>query len=473
MPMEHTNNNHDWYIYIGFLLLIAWLPLPLGSNRPWAWAIMEVWTYLLAICWLTEYMFHRVRRTSSFIAARVVIIILFLWLLWVLLQFIPLPIFIVELISPRAASLYALSPETSNWITLSVDPNATRVAWLKSLAYVIIFCLTLLLLNRRRRVRQLANVLILSAVFQAVYGSLMTLSGVEYGFFIEKTAGIGYATGTFVNRNHLAGYIVMSLAIGIGIMISTLDTNTGYSLKQHIINILRILVSNKFRLRLYLVIMVIALVLTHSRMGNTAFFASLLIAGSIGLVLSKHATRSTIILLASLIVIDIFIVGTWFGVEKVVERIEQTNIATETRLEVYPVVHEQWAEYKIFGSGLGSFYSLFPNNKIQGISGYYSHVENDYLEFLSETGIIGILLLGLVVAITLCIALYAQYIRKDPLMRGISFAAIMGIIAILIHSSVDFNLQIPANAVSFIILLSFAWVSYSLKPQLKRRETHF
>jgi len=471
MSGEKSVNTYDQYIYIGFLLLIAWLPLPLGSNRPWAWAIMEVWTYLLAMFWLAEYMFHRVKFTVSFLNARPIIYLFLMWLLWVLLQIIPLPVFLVELISPQAAAIHALSPEPSKWITLSVDPYATKVAWLKSLAYVLIFSLALLLIRRRRRVHQLVYVLIFSAVFQAVYGSLMTLSGVEYGFFIEKTTSVGHATGTFTNRNHLAGYLVMGLAVGIGIMIASLDTYTGYSLKQQIRNILRLFMSEKLRLRLYLVMMVIALVLTHSRMGNTAFFASLLIAGGIGLLLSRYATRPTVILLASLIIIDICIVGTWFGIEKVIERIEQTTFETENRDEVYPNVFDQWSDYKIIGSGLGSFYSVFPKYRKQDISGYYDHAHNDYLEIGSESGIIGFILLGLVVLISLCVALFAQYKRRDPLMRGLSFAAIMGICAILIHSTVDFNLQIPANAVSFILLLSFAWISYSLKPNSSRRKS--
>ncbi len=56
-------------------------------------------------------------------------------------------------------------------------------------------------------------------------------------------------------------------------------------------------------------------------MGNTAFFSSLLIAGSLWLLLSyRRPKRSTLILLASLLVVDIYIVGNWFGIDKVVER---------------------------------------------------------------------------------------------------------------------------------------------------------
>ena len=44
-------------------------------------------------------------------------------------------------------------------------------------------------------------------------------------------------------------------------------------------------------------------------------------------------------------------------------------------------------------------------------------------------------------------------------MRGMSFAAIMGVTSILIHSWVDFNLQIPANAALFMVLLALGWVA--------------
>lgn len=70
--------------------------------------------------------------------------------------------------------------------------------------------------------------------------------------------------------------------------------------------------------------------------------------------------------------------------------------------------------------------------------------------------------MGLLVVMTLGVALAAQWQRRDPLLRGMSFACIMGVAAILIHSSVDFNLQIPANAVFFMVLLALGWISLHL-----------
>ena len=110
---------------------------------------------------------------------------------------------------------------------------------------------------------------------------------------------------------------------------------------------------------------------------------------------------------------------------------------------------------------------MFPKYRKQDVGGYYNHAHNDYLEFATETGLVGLSLLGLAVVSSFIIAIIAQYRRRDPLMRGLSFAAIMGICAIMIHSTVDFNLQIPANAITFMLLLSMAWIAFGLKT--KRR----
>lgn len=69
------------------------------------------------------------------------------------------------------------------WAPLSVNPHAGFMYWLKSVAYAASFMLVLLLVNSKQRLVLLAYALLLSGVFQAFYGSMMTLSNVEFGFF--------------------------------------------------------------------------------------------------------------------------------------------------------------------------------------------------------------------------------------------------------------------------------------------------
>ena len=475
MHTETAHGNADRWIFYGFLLLLAWTPLPLGSNRPWAWSLMEIWVFMLAIFWLIAWLRNRVSITPVFHSARPVLLLFLCWLLWVGFQLVSLPPALLQFLSPQAHELYTTHPDvTRDWLPLSVNVYATGQGFLKSVSYVLVFCLALLLLNSRKRVEQCTWIIILSGVFQAVYGSLMTLTGVEYTFFVEKTQSmLGYASGTFVNRNHLAGYLEMCLATGIGFMIANLEDKTHYdSWRDRLRSWLQLLFSAKARVRLFLVIMVIALVLTHSRMGNVAFFISLMIAGCIGLALSKHATRSMVILLISLLVIDIFLVGTWFGIEKVAERLEETSLVTEDRDDAYHMMLDQLNEYRWTGSGLGTFYQVFPKYRTRGLSAFYNHAHNDYLEFATETGIIGFVIISATVVWSLVVALLAQYRRHDPLMRGISFAAIMGIVSLLIHATVDFNLQIPANALLFVLLMAMAWIALHLETRHRHQYRH-
>ncbi len=462
--MRHDNSGSalEKYLFWVYLALLVWAPLPFASVMQWSASIIEFLVFGLSLLWLWEYMGNRVVFTAAFFRAKPVLILLAFWLVFVMLQFSPLPVSLVNMLSPESARVNALA-DNRGWITLSVDTYATTASWMKSASYVLFFVLSLLLVNTRGRLEMLAYVLLFSGLFQAVYGALMTMSGYEYIFLTEKVDYIGNATGTFINRNHLAGYLEMCLSVGMGLLISRLGGKTASGWRQKTRNVLRLFFSQKMKIRLSLLLMVIALVLTRSRMGNTAFFSSMLAAGVIGLVFSRHATRSMVILLASLVVIDIFIAGSWFGVNQVVERIENSSVVNDAeRIDLDSKGLQQWRDYPLTGSGLGSYDIAFPRYKVAELGGRPEHAHNDYVEFGTETGMIGISLLSLSVIFSFVAALFAQYRRRDPVMRGMAFASTMGIIALTIHSTVDFNLQIPSNALTFMVILALAWISLAL-----------
>jgi O-antigen ligase len=306
-------------------------------------------------------------------------------------------------------------------------------------------------------------VLVYAAVTHSIYAVLMHLAGAQMEYFGTVMSHGGSASGTFANRDHFAGFLEMSLAIGIGLLISGLSDRSADSWKRFVMMTIEWILSPKMLLRLSLCILVIALTTTHSRMGNTGFFSSLLIAGALGIVLSRHATRNTVILLVSLVAIDLLIVGSWFGVEKLARRFEQTTLE-EVRERGDPAAFsvDLIKDYPAFGAGPGTFYVAFPRYRQEKVVTFFDYAHNDYAQFASESGLIGLALLGVFVALALGAALRAQWLRRDPLMRGMSFACIMGVTAILIHSWVDFNLQIPANAVLFMVLLALGWISLYL-----------
>lgn len=472
-------------LFYALLALLLWLPLPFASNRLWAEALFEIWAALLGLLWLLGWQRKAVMPGAAVSGAKPMLWLLAIWLLYLALTQLPLPLSWRLVLSPESAAMYQLAG-VNGWAPLSLYPYETFLYWMKSFSYALLFVLTLLLVNSKQRLVLLAYALVLSGLFQAFYGSIMTLSDVEYGFFAKKDAYQGFATGTFVNRNHLAGYLEMILAIGIGLMMATSSTGeTAMTWRQHARSLINLLLSQKLMLRLMLAMMVIALVLTRSRMGNTAFFSSMLVAGlfcllvfrvqsaSVREMFSRRETRATVILLSSLMVIDLFIVGAWFGVEKVMARIEQSSMSHDAdRVEVSLNTIKLWRDYPLVGSGGGSFHVVYPRYRPETIGAYYDHAHDDYLEIAADTGIVGLGLLGLMVLVSFLAALAALKRRRDTLMRGMAFAPVMGIMALLIHSTVDFNLQIPANAATFMVVLALGWIALNLdKRQRGNRET--
>lgn len=462
MP-EHRVAQADRFLFRSFLLLLIWAPIPLGSNRLWAEAILEIWIFSIAIGWLYLYLKQRVDFSPLIIKSRFALFLLLLWLVWLLLQLIPLPLFMIDLLGGELHQAYKqvnVLGIADSFPRLSIDPGVSGDHLRLSVALVLVFVAVLQFARSRRRIRMIGYAIVISGVMQSVYAGFMTLSGSNFGLFFEEFLNEGVATGTYISRTHFAGYLEMTLAVGIGLLIANLKGGLGhYSWRQRLRDWINILFSAKAIFRLSLVIMVIALVLTRSRMGNTGFFASMLIAGSIGLVFSRYATRSTVILLSSLIVIDIVIVGAFFGVEKVAQRIQETTIEKERRDDVSIYSMQLVRDHVVIGTGLGSYYGAFMPYRQHDVLSYYDHAHNDFIEIAADTGVLGFILLGILVSWSLYLAIFAQKDRRDPLMRGLSFASIMGITALLIHSTVDFNLQIPANAATFMVILAFAWIS--------------
>ena len=171
-------------------------------------------------------------------------------------------------------------------------------------------------------------------------------------------------------------------------------------------------------------------------------------------------------------------------VEKVIHRLEQTSLtrsdkehatargesqeqSVEERVEPGLMALKALKEFPILGSGGGTFYVVFPRYREREIDGYYDHAHNDYVQFATETGVLGVGVIGLLVLATVLVALRTQYQSRDPLARGVAFAVTMGIIALMIHSWVDFNLQRPANALTFVVLLAMGWAAHAVE----RRES--
>ncbi len=452
----------DDRLLLALLALVVWLPLAVGGNSAFLYSITALWSGLVLLAWLVLYA-RGYRRIP--VAARrswPALLILAAWLCFIALQLLPLPLSLVAFISPKAAWAHQLTYHPGPgepWVTLSVDPHRTLESLHRSITLSLLFLLVLLLVRRFVHLRWLMAALVLAGTLTAVLG----LTGYLLGW---QSMYQGSLSATFANRNHLADYLTLSVAAGIGLLLAQLGQDSPPRERRETLRrVLDWIMSGKMRLRAYLLLMTVAIILTHSRMGNTAFFASLLVAGLLALLLMRRKTRGMVILLASLVVIDILFVGSFVGINRVVERLEKTSLAHETRDEVVRDTIRYWRDFPLTGSGMGTFRIAFPLYKGSDIPPTYLRTHNDYLQFAAESGIIGLLLIGAFVALTLAAVLLALRRRRVPWALGAAFATLMGTVALLIHSTVEFNLQMFANAASYMVVAGMGWLSLFLPAQ--------
>jgi O-antigen ligase len=126
----------------------------------------------------------------------------------------------------------------------------------------------------------------------------------------------------------------------------------------------------------------------------------------------------------------------------------------------------------LLGWGLGTFPVVYPQFREFYTNFFVNEAHNDYLQLLVEMGLWGFATMGWFLSIV-----YKQAIRKlvswySEVNGAVSLACLLGITGILIHSAVDFNLQIPANAAFFYALCTIAAAKPYAKPVRKHRHVH-
>ena len=467
------------WAFAALLALLVWAPVPLASNRSWALALLAMLCSALLLAVLVGRAWRPVAVPSAKHWAVPLGLLLGYGVL-VLLQLVPLPQAVLRLVAPGAADAAG---------AVSGDPFATRKHLLAWVAFASVFALVLLLVNSRQRLRWLMGTVLVSGAAQAMLAVFLLSLRTEYEFLFTVFPVDGRAVGTFSNTNHLAGYLQLALAMGVGLMLTGASTGSkgGRGWRGNTVAALQFLMSTKMLVRLLLVMMVIALVLTRSRGGNAAFFAALLVTGAWVAWRSRELRTTALVVVASMVVVDVLVVGQWVGLDKVVQRMEATQLQAQVEedpqaaaqpgaapsLAARRSVHREEtlgerltaAGYALamvqerpwLGHGGGTFHSAFPRFKGPVPLGQYDHAHNDYVEIAADTGVPGALLLfGLALA-ALWRAGRAVSDKSDAHARGAAVAVVMATASMAVHSMVDFNMHVPANALTFCAVLALAW----------------
>lgn len=452
------------------LLLVAAIPWPWAGVGASTQAVVMLLTGVgLGLSLLAP----KARRWSGSLAFRLAVIGWLLWLLILAISLLPLPQPWLMVLSPSAASLHAsvasLGIAPAN--TLSVEPGATRAYLLSSAALFGVYLLAARTVNGSARRRKLLMVMALVAGAQAFYGLGMTLTGTEIGFFERKVYGRGWATGTFINRNHFAHLLVLGGAAALGLLLSWRSRDPRRSgWRGRLLGVINWLMSPALVWRVLLLVLLSAVVLSQSRMGNVAFMVAMAVGVLVWTALYDRARILTaVLLLSSFAVADLWVVSRYYGLERVVERLDDTELETEQRAVALRDVMPLLEQYQWVGSGGGSFQSVFMAQQSEALSNRYDHAHNEYAEFTIEHGWFGLAWMLTMGALHLGHALRLLRNRKSAGTRALALAAAVALTAAALHSLTDFILHIPALRLWLIILLG-AVAAATASPYARHRK---
>lgn len=474
--MKRSTPLLEQVIFFGVAGLICWAPMALGSNLGFLTSMIECWVLALTMFTLLGWAGGQIRPAPGLRKGAVPLALLAGSIAVTAIQVIPLPQEIVAVLSPGSARAYLASNLgiQPGGMFVSIERNESVQHLFLSISYWLLIALVFVVVDNGQKLRALCACLVLSGSLQAVLGIALHFSGADYTLFFSHVSHQSAVIGGFFNRNSLAAYLEICLGCGIGLMVAQFADAPMRTVKQRLRWLVNLALSPKLVLRVLLIIMVLALILTRSRMGNGSFFAATLLVGLLGLLLIRNSSRAITIFFASMIAFDVFVVGSWFGVDQVAKRIEQTTItseerhqsgATEESLEERGVPASAallaWRDFPLLGAGSGAFAYLYPNYRPAEPTGFYEHAHNDYAEFLVEGGALGFGFLALLYAASMLAAVNAMRDRSDQRRRGIAMGCVFALLTIALHATVDMPLQMPANALAMCVVVAMAWLSAS------------
>jgi O-antigen ligase len=384
-----------------------------------------------------------------------------------LLQIVPLPAVFQRILSPAQAAMMASLAQTGildaspAHRALSIYPAGTLEQFVLLLAVGLSFLAGRHLFRDPGSRQRLAWFMLAVGLIEAMIGLLQYLGKLTLPFLPSSPNPAAVASGTYVNRNHFAGLLEMCFPMAAGLAY-------GHYL-QHIHPAVhrtrrrfRALLTHPdlalFLLLLFLAVWIcLGIVFSISRTGITCLLATILFL-TLLLGIRHSRRRIQVVTLAFLLALTGY--AGYVGMEEILHRFEQLfqeeALLREGRLLVWQDTVTLIRDFPWTGVGLGNYEHAFHRYNRVSRNVIYDHAHNDFLEYLSEWGIPGGLLLIGTVLVVFGRGLRTFFRTEDPRLQALLLGVTGGIFSLLLHSFTDFNLQIPVNLALFALLLAAA-----------------
>jgi len=415
------------------LLLIA-SPLMRGGNRQIALLGLEAIALVVLLGFLIK-----VTPSASFSVRGLLIAFLLLSPAWLgLIYLVPVPA--TFWMGTPGRDIYfpllrSVGMEPRAWLPLSLVPDATRVSLLAGIPLVAAFLAGSYC--RLSQLRLLLGVVVLIAFGEILFGLLQISVGSKSSLYFGMDAD--RPIGTFANANHLANYIAMALAAVVWLAWDGL---------------LRPRSRGGHAVALWIgvgVLLVFGILITRSR--GAAFTGLPVAMLAVAFALSSRGRaqgwRITLALLGAVLAGAVVLVGVGsvlsrFDLSVLSQSASYRNLLASTTLD------GAWTFWP-WGSGWGTYSAVYPRFQPLELHGMADYAHQDYAQMLFEGGIFAALLAAAFLALVIgrAVQLARTAWRARELSREEMTAALcgLGLLGFLLHSLVEFNMHIPANAI--------------------------
>jgi O-antigen ligase len=290
----------------------------------------------------------------------------------------------------------------------------------------------------------------LVGVVESLYGMFEFFTGHRHILHLDGSALISSVTGTFINRNHFAGYLLMVIPLSVGFLFSREALHRGQSMGWR--HRLASLDGKTLLIGFAVVMMILSLLFSASRMG----IVSLLLSFSLISFLFRDPQRGHRFSKTSVLIFALALVwAAWIGLDAVISRFFSVSEGFEERWKIWVNTFQIFKDFPLFGSGLGTFVQVFPMYRSFHIRGLVTHAENDFLQLASEVGLVGVGLLLILFLFLLYKAISGiRSLSHRESGRYIGIGGLVGILALMFHSIAERNIQVPSNAFLYVFILA-------------------
>jgi O-antigen ligase len=358
-------------------------------------------------------------------------------------------------------------------VTLSILPRETLAGWLALLLPIAVYLLT-----RATPVKWLRGLLVLMfavAAFEAVLGLVQFGTGPDSLFYfgMEYTHR-GSAVGTYTSRNNFVGFMYLSLMVSLALFMATLGRHKRAAGQQSLRDRLVYFASPEghraFVYGALALLLLLAVIFSRSRAGIGLTMLGLVLAS---LAFSRRIGGGNVYGLTGTIVSGVFALGITIGLGPVLDRFSAQDPLSDGRWTIFDGVFQGIGQFFPLGAGTGTFVQTFPQfQDISQAAFLINRAHNSYLEWVYNGGVAAMILIAAFLAYFA--ARWFKVWKKGEWgeFRYIQVGAGLGMLLMLLHETVDYNLFVPANMVYFAFFAGLFFYPYE-EPALrhkKRRE---